>query len=57
MLQVTKEEAASLKEQYPDLFITITNRNSNHKKYYVEETNRVVNLIRKLRIGSYKQKS
>ena len=48
MILITKEEAMALREKYCNtISITITGRqkNGNRKKYYVEESNRVLNFL------------
>lgn len=49
MIKVSKEESIALRERFPDLCIAILNKRSRHKKYYVEETPRVLKFINKYR--------
>lgn len=35
----------ALRKKYPDLGITITNRQTSHKRYYTEESPRVVGFL------------
>jgi hypothetical protein len=49
LIIVSKEESFVLKERFPDVFITVVNKQSKHKKRYVEETPRVLNFLKKYR--------
>ena len=52
MISITKEEAMALRENFGgDVSIAITSRNKRggRKRYYAEESSRVLNFIKKLR--------
>lgn len=52
MILIAKDEADALRSKYGDgLSITITNRQKKggRKKYFVEETNRVLNFLERYR--------
>ena len=47
MIQITKEEADLVKRRFPNVYITITNRQKggDRKQRYVEESSKVLALI------------
>jgi hypothetical protein len=52
MIQITKEEAMALRARFgEELGITITNRHKKNgrKRYYTEETNRVIYFLQRFR--------
>ena len=53
MTKVTKEEVAILRERCPKAHIAIVNRQSSHKKYYVEENSDTIWLLKELRGDTY----
>lgn len=55
MKQVFKEEAEQLRELFPDVSITITNRQTSHKKYYVAEEQRILRAIEEMRKANVKE--
>jgi hypothetical protein len=55
MIEITKEESMALRAKYGnDIGITITNRHKKggRKRYYTEETNRVLFFLERLRSGN-----
>lgn len=58
MFVISKEEAVAIREKYGnDVHVSITNRQKRHgrKRYYVEETNRVIYFLRRLRSQNLKR--
>lgn len=53
MTKVTKEEVVVLRERLPKAHIAIVNRQSSHKKYYVEENRDTIALLKELRGDTY----
>lgn len=53
MTKVTKEEVAVLRNRLPKAHIAIVNRQSSHKKYYVEENRDTIALLKELRGTGY----
>ena len=49
IIKVSKEESMEIRKKVPAACIAITNRQSNHKKYYAEESRDVMRLLGKLR--------
>ena len=51
MVKITKQEAALVREKYPDVTIAVTNRTHNSKKktYYVEESRKVMFFLERYR--------
>lgn len=45
MIKISKEDAALIKERFPDAAITITGRHTSHKKYYVGEDPKIVKFL------------
>ena len=53
VIKITQYESAKIRERYPDAVIVILNRQSSHKKYFVEETRKVVRYLGNIR-NNYK---
>ena len=49
IIQITKEESQKMRERFPYVSITITSRQTSHKKYYMEETSAYVKYLKKMR--------
>ena len=49
IIKITKEESYKMRERFPNVVIAITNRQSSHKKYYMEESSAVVKYLNQLR--------
>ena len=49
IVQITKEESFKMREKFSDVAITITNRQSSHKKYYMEERRECLKYLASLR--------
>lgn len=56
MISVNKEEAMAIREKFPDITVIITNRQSNHKKYYAPEEPKVLRFVGKLRAPGLQSK-
>lgn len=56
MILVNKEEAMAIRERFPDITVIITNRQSNHKKYYAPEEPKVLRFVGKLRVPGLQAK-
>ena len=55
MIKVSKDESMALREKYPDLHITITSRQTSHKKYYVPEERKVFYFLERYRTKQQKK--
>ena len=53
MIKITQHESAKIRERYPDAVIVTLNKQSSHKKYFVEETRKVVRYLDNIR-NNYK---
>lgn len=49
MIRVSKIEAAAIREKAPESHVTVVNRQSNHKKYFVEENRETNAILREMR--------
>lgn len=49
MIRVSKEEAAAIRLMAPESHVTVVNRQSNHKKYFVEENRETDAILRDMR--------
>lgn len=49
MVQVTKEEAMEIRKKFPNVHITITSKQTSHKRYWAEETGAVKRFLSKKR--------
>ena len=49
MIRVSKIEAAVIREKSPESHVTVVNRQSNHKKYFVEENRETNAILREMR--------
>ena len=47
--RITKEESIAIRGKFPSTPITITNRQSSHKSYYVEESFKIMRFLETLR--------
>ena len=45
VLKITQYESTKIRERYPDVVIITLNRQSSHKKYFVEQTRKVVRYL------------
>lgn len=52
--QITKEESLAIRKRFPDVHITIVNRQSSHKRYWCEERRSAMDYLTKMR-GSGKK--
>ncbi len=53
MIRIGKDEAAYLRDRFPDIVITRTmKQKSKRHRYYVEESNKVLNALDKYRKGA-----
>lgn len=48
MIRISKEIAVVMREQYPRIHVRTVNRQSSHKKYYVEESSVALRAIGKI---------
>lgn len=49
MIVINKEEAFMLRKRFPEIHITITSRNTNHKRYFAPEEPKIMSYIHRLR--------
>lgn len=58
MIKITKDEAAIIRKELPNTFITITSKpkKADRKKRYMEENRASVALLKRIRSGKYKAK-
>lgn len=49
MVKINKEEAMAIRKAFPNAHIAITNKQSGHKKYYLEEAGYLMRFLTHLR--------
>ena len=49
--QITKEESLAIRKNFPNVHITIVNRQSSHKRYWCEENRAAMAYLAKIRTG------
>ncbi len=49
MIQVSKEESMEIRKRFPQTHIHITSKQTNHKRYWVEENGAVKRYLREKR--------
>lgn len=49
MIKVSKDEAMAIRNKMPNVCVTITSRQTNHKKYYAPEEPAVLRFVNSLR--------
>ena len=49
MIKINKTESIEIRKVFPSTIIAITNRQSSHKGYYVEDTARIRKILDKIR--------
>lgn len=49
MVRISKEESIVVRKRVPDARITIVNKASSHKKYYVDETWQALKCLAEIR--------
>lgn len=55
LIPVTKEESMAIRKKYGYAHISIVNRQSNHKKYFVEESDCILKFLKRMRAGGYSE--
>ena len=49
--QITKKESLAIRNKFPNVHITIVNRQSSHKRYWCEENRAAMVYLTKMRTG------
>lgn len=52
LIKISKNEAMELRARFKDLPIIVCNRQSSHKKYYVEESSKVIKYLKRINDNS-----
>ena len=49
MIPISKAEAEAIRRTYPNVHVSMTSKQTNHKKYFAPEEPRVLKLLDKMR--------
>lgn len=49
MVKINRDEAMAIRKTFPNAHIAITNKQSSHKKYYLEEADYLMRFLKEFR--------